>query len=481
MSSKTLNSSLLLISVKFIERFIGILSTLILARILVPEDFGLVAIILLTLSFFESVTAAGIEQYIIQKDTVSESDLNTAWTLDIVLKSLMAILLIIIASFIAEFYQNSKITAPMQAMSVILLLKATINPEIYLFKKANQYRFIFHLSIAQKVIMASSTLTIAVVYESFWALVVGHLTSASVFLIGSYFICDHRPKFSFSNLSEQLVFSKWSLLKSIFGYGRSVIDTILVGRIYDVAALGAYHNMKYLSAMPYTQLIEPAAAPLLATFSSEKASMAKTQYFFNISLFMVTAFGFPLCLFSFLYSTEIVAILLGEQWSEYSVLFGIFALFIFSLSIGAICSGLCLSRGHIKTLFAYDLVSFCMVIITLFLTSGLSLELFAFWRTLVSLISALVFLLVVSRKYNLSLFSFLANLGKIFGILAVCFTLCYALEVLSPKGSFLWAIIEMAVFLTTYCLLFFLLIFVDKSEGSTYIRLKVSPIFGILK
>lgn len=478
MTNKTIKSTVLLVAIKFIERGIGIISTLILARILTPEDFGLVAIILLAISFFESITSAGTEQYIIQKVNVTQIDLNTAWTLDLILKSFIAVILIIVSSYIADFYQNPSITLPMQCMSVLLILNAAINPEIHLLKKANEYKKIFILSVIQKVIMAIATIGIALYFRSFWALIAGHLFHVITFLVGSYVICKSKPSFSLKALGQQVNFSSWVLTKSIFGYFRSVLDTIMVGKIYDISALGAYHNMKYLSAMPYTQLIEPAAAPLLATFSSEKASHEKTQYFFTVSLFMVLSFSLPLCMFSILFSSEIVFLLLGEQWLEYSSLFGVLSIFIVSMSVGAICNALCLSRGLVKWLFIYDFLGFLIVVITIYFTIGLSIEVFALLRAIVGVATALLFLVVVSKRLYLSLIETIISLFKIGLLILICVSFDYLLTNVANNEGIIFSLLRMSCFLFVYFLLFAFLVWVDNSNGTKYIRIKVEGMMG---
>jgi lipopolysaccharide exporter len=474
--SKTLKSTALLISMKFIERFIGIISTLILARLLIPEDFGIVAIVLLSINFFDAISVAGTEQYIIQKNMVSSQDLNTAWSLDILLKTIMVLMLILLAVFIAEFYEKPQLTLPIQIMSVTLLIRASINPEIYLLKKTNQYRTIFNLSVVQKFLMATTTITMALYFQSFWALVIGHVVNVVVLCVGSYVICKFRPKFTLINFKDQFYFSKWSLLKSIFGYVGSQIDTILVGKIHDIASLGAYHNMKYLSSMPYTQLIEPGTTPLFATFAAEKNNFRKTQYFFDLSFFMIISFGIPLCVFSVIFSKEIVLTLLGDQWVEYASLFGIFSIFILSQSIASIAQSLCLSRGFVKLLFWFDVISCGLVILTIYLTYEYSLETFAFCRSVLSLliISGLAFF--ITHKLSLS---FIEPLKFLFVVtmLAVCsYLVILGINQLYFEESMLYNFIKMFIFLISYGLLFLLWIKLSKAESPEYIRNKVKEL-----
>ena len=86
MSSKLINSAYFLVFAKLLQRSIGLVSLLILARLLSPQDFAVAAIISMTIYFFDVLSNVGNEQYIIQKAEIVDDDLNTAWTLSLIIK-----------------------------------------------------------------------------------------------------------------------------------------------------------------------------------------------------------------------------------------------------------------------------------------------------------------------------------------------------------------------------------------------------------
>ncbi|MHA7881237.1 MAG: oligosaccharide flippase family protein [Saccharospirillum sp.] len=103
-TQRVLNSAGLLLAIQFVQRILGIISTLILARLLTPEHFGIVALVAIGLQFFEILADAGNQHYIIQKTDVTEADLNTAWTMDILIKSSMALLIWLAAPWLALYF-----------------------------------------------------------------------------------------------------------------------------------------------------------------------------------------------------------------------------------------------------------------------------------------------------------------------------------------------------------------------------------------
>ena len=101
-SSKLLSSSTLSVAAKVFQRLIGVVSLLILARLLSPEDFAITALTSMFIYFFDVLSNAGSEQYIIQKQQLQPHDLNTAWSLDIIIKFSLFGLLVILTPLIAN-------------------------------------------------------------------------------------------------------------------------------------------------------------------------------------------------------------------------------------------------------------------------------------------------------------------------------------------------------------------------------------------
>ena len=106
LARRVLGSAALLVGIKAVQRSLGLISLLILARLLTPEDFGLIALVSITVHFFDILSNVGSEQYIIQKQAVSEEDLNTAWTIDLLMKAALWLLLMLCAPLLAEFFEQ---------------------------------------------------------------------------------------------------------------------------------------------------------------------------------------------------------------------------------------------------------------------------------------------------------------------------------------------------------------------------------------
>ncbi|AFP31124.1 hypothetical protein MRBBS_2187 [Marinobacter sp. BSs20148] len=115
-----LKSAGLLLGMQLVQHRPGIISTLILARLLLPEHFGVVALVVIALQFFELLMEIGNQHYIIQKTEVTEADLNTAWNMNIVIKSTMFIFILFLVPFLADFFETPELTAAVAAITLPL-------------------------------------------------------------------------------------------------------------------------------------------------------------------------------------------------------------------------------------------------------------------------------------------------------------------------------------------------------------------------
>ena len=425
-AKKAFIGSLTLTFSRLSERLLGLVSTLITARLLLPEDFGLVAIAMIVIGFFSIMAMTGSNQYIIQKESVSEQDLDTAWTLDLLMKSSIFIVLIIIAPLISEYYDDERLTDVIYVLSTMLLFSAFSNPALMLKHREQTYRPIFILDVARKVFAISTVITIAYMYRNYWAMVCGHIVSNAVGFVGSYIVVRYRPKISFHGLKEQWLFSKWMLSKGFMGYFRSQVDTILVSHFYGTSQVGGYHVTKYIATMPGSQIITPATSPLLATFSRTKNKPDEFEHQVKLTLLVLQFLALPMTAFLFVFSQPLVGLLLGDKWLNFSHIFAILALLTLPLAIGNVVSQILTSKRKVKALFYYDLLSLIAVCFALLLVRDFALPDFAWVRVMMDYLAVL--LLFSFSLYKFTKIKILTTLGAFIVTATAAFAGAYAVK-----------------------------------------------------
>ncbi|EIW90365.1 polysaccharide biosynthesis protein [Alishewanella agri BL06] len=397
-SQKVIQSSSFLLLIQVVQRGLGIISTLILARLLAPEQFGIIALVAISLQLFDILADTGNQHYIIQKDNVSDQDLNTAWSLDLGIKSLMMLLIIASAPFISAYFNAPQLCLALWVSSLVLPIKAVRNPILMLQAKQLNYKPVFKLHLWQKVASFCFVISIALIWQTFWAIVIGNLIATLVFTLGSYRISSYRPQLDFRNINEQWRFSKWLILRGIVGFTRSQIDSILVSRWFGTRELGGFHLLRELAIMPALNLVIPASEPLQAAIAHDRHQQQTLAYRTRFSLALLSSLLLPISCFMWLYPVSIVSVLLGEQWLSYAPLLQPFSLYFFTFCLFSLCCNACLAVGQARLLFWFDLVSTAIIVTSLlYFQSAILLEL-TWLRAWLAILTTVSLMAILERK-----------------------------------------------------------------------------------
>jgi len=401
-SSQLISSSAILLLTKIIHRGLGLISTLILARILVPEDFGLIAILMLTIQLFEIIGETGSEKYILQKDGVDETVLNSAWTLNIILKLIIWIVFIALVPMIVKFYDTSLLELPLYVISSILIIRPLANPGVILLKKELKYKPIFHLSVVQKVISFTAVMTIIFFYPTFWALIVGDIVAEVIYVLGSYFIHKFRPKLTKKAIKEQWQFSQWILFKSILGFTRSRIDLIMITKLFDAATIGQFHVIKNITVTLGLDILTPMLEPLITTFSKVKNDVKRLSYQVQIVFLVLMSVVIPITVFLYFFPFAVIDFLLGDKWKNTYELMSALSILFFTLAIGWFLNNCFVAIGKVKTLFIFDLISLSFIFAILYSLGQNDVIEFTLLRGTLGIIVTLSFFYYLSRFIELS-------------------------------------------------------------------------------
>ena len=402
-TGRVLQSSALLLGIQFIQRSLGIISTLILARLLAPEHFGIVALVAIGLQFFEILADAGNQHYIIQKSDVTEADLNTAWTMDIVIKTSMAGIIFFIAPWLAAYFGAPELTLAIRVAALALPIRALRNPGLMLLAKQMNYRPVFMLNVWQKVVSFLVVVALALIHPSHWAIIIGNLVAALILAWGSYRVHAHRPSLTLQHVVVQWGFSKWLILRGVVGFTRSQIDSLIISRLFGPTQLGGYHLIRELSTLPALSIIIPGSEPLQAAIADSKDRAQDLAYRTRLSLVLMTTILAPITAFMLVYPELIVRVLLGANWAEYGSLLRPFALFFFTFCLFALVSNACIAIGKVKMLFVFDLISTVIIVTWLLLLSEPTLESMAWARGWLAVLTTVVLMVLLNRHTGFQL------------------------------------------------------------------------------
>lgn len=343
--------------VRVVTRLLSFGKTLIIARVLSPEDFGLFGIAVLVLTFVEIFTETGVNIFLIKEKENIDKYINTAWIVSIVRGLLIALLIVISSPFIAHFFNAPDALNLLLLISLVPLARGFINPSIIKFLKDLLFHkeFYYRSSTILVEALVSSVLVIMThnVMSLVWGLLIGVLFEIAL----SFVIIKPRPHFTFEMpLFKKIVgYGKWITASTIFNYFYQHGDDIAVGRLLGTGALGIYDMAYRISLIPLLDVSDVVIKTTFPVYVHIADDTKRLRRAFFRSLGAIIGITLPIGLILFFFPEQIVRVLLGDQWLEAVPVLKILAIFGVIRAVSVFSSSVFLSVEKQRV---YTFVSF---------------------------------------------------------------------------------------------------------------------------
>lgn len=309
---------------------IQLVSTFIIARILTPDDFGVVAMVISIFQFFMMYRTLGLLDATIQTDNINHKLISTLFWINLTFGLILSLLLIGIAPIIAWFYGEPKLKAIAISLSVVLLFGGAATQHMALIKRNMEFYKAACVEIIAAILSITFALTLAINDYGYWALVARHIVLAGSIFVGYWLICPWRPGLpSFGNEALSMIKFGMNMLGSYsLTYFAENLDKILIGWRYGSHSLGNYDRAYQLFLAPSQRLTFPMTHVAVSTLGRLKKEPEKYCRYYIKSFSFLAFIGFPISAVLTVSGVDIILLLLGPQWSEAANIFSIFGLTI---------------------------------------------------------------------------------------------------------------------------------------------------------
>ena len=306
--------------------------SMILARLLTPDSFGIIAALNIVITFAEVFTDAGFQKYLVQHKFQDEKDVdestNVAFWSNLVLSILIWVGIFFFRDIISEMVGSPGYGVVLSVACISIPLAAFSSIQSALYKRNLDFKTLFKVRIAGLLVPIVVTIPLALLLRSYWALVIGTITSNLINAILLTVYSNWKPRYfySFKKLKEMFAFTNWSLLESVALWTTGYIDVFIVGRVLSQYYLGLYTTSISLVTQ-ILALVTTATTPIL--FSSLSKLQDNHDEFVHLFLKFEKLIGLvviPVGVCIFCYSDLITSILLGNQWMEASGFIGLWGL-----------------------------------------------------------------------------------------------------------------------------------------------------------
>jgi O-antigen/teichoic acid export membrane protein len=316
------NKSQILVSLfwKMMERGgtqgIQFIVQIILARLLAPSDYGIIALIAIFITIANVFVQSGFNTALIQKKDANEVDFSSVFYLSLLVSGLIYIILFNAAPFIAAFYNVPKLILVVRVLSITMFFGAFNSIQNAVISKKMQFKKLFYSSLGA--IMVSGTVGIFLAYSGFgvWALVGQQLINQLVITIILWFSVKWRPKLLFSIERVKGLFSfGWKLLvSSLIDSFYSNIRSLIIGKIYSPAILGFYNRGQQFPSLIVLNIDSSIQSVMFPALASQKDNKMRVKDMVRRSIVTSSFIIFPLMVGLAVVGEPLIKILLTDKW-----------------------------------------------------------------------------------------------------------------------------------------------------------------------
>ncbi|NWF90111.1 MAG: lipopolysaccharide biosynthesis protein [Ignavibacteriaceae bacterium] len=337
----------------------SIIISAVLARLLTPSEFGVVAIIIVFISFFNLLSSFGIGSAVVQNKSLSDEDISSIFTFSILFGFILAVIFFFISPIIASFYNQPVLANLSRLMSLTIFFNSLqIVPNAVNLKNL-RFRELGIISIGVHVLSGIIAVVLAYMGFSYYALIINSIINALLLFIAYYYLAPIKPTLSikFGSINKIIKYSTFQFLFQFINYFSGNTDSLLIGKFFNASALGFYDKAVRLMLMPVqnlTHVITPVLHPVLSEYQDDKTVIYNT-YVRIVKL--LALIGFPLSVFLHFNASEIINIIYGPQWNQSIPVFKLLALSVGIQIILSSGGSICQATNRTDLLFYSGLLS----------------------------------------------------------------------------------------------------------------------------
>ncbi|GIM30255.1 lipopolysaccharide biosynthesis protein [Clostridium polyendosporum] len=439
---------------KYSNIILQLLINSILARLLAPSEFGLVAIVMVFISFFTVLGDMGIGPAIIQDKTLSKKEISDIFIFSVFAAVIIAIGFYFFSYFISYFYEN-KIYITLGAMLSISIFFSIINvvPNALIYKDKN-FKLVGIINVGTNVIVGCITIGLAIKGWSYYALILDSILKS----LSMFCMCFINSKirlyksFNLNSVKKIRGYSSYQFLFNFINYFTRNLDNILVGKFLGVNSLAYYDKAYKLMLYPVqnlTYVITPVLHPVLSDYQNDKeviyATYLKIVKFLAVAGVFVSVF----CLFS---AKEIIYIMYGPQWGDSIVIFKILSISIVVQMILSSIGSIFQATGYVNKLFSTGIISSIFTVTAILIGVLKGSIVYLSIGIVISFIFNFIqcFYVLIKNVFNRDFIKFLLQLKSII-VITICMVIGYVIiSPLNISNLYLSIVIKLIVGILTY-------------------------------
>ncbi len=359
------------------EKLLAFISKITLAKLLIPDELGIIVLLLSMTGLFECITEVGVKQCVIQDPNGKREEfLNMAFWFQAIRVGIIYVVGFFIAPLICEFYfsGHDKIFELYDFGTLVAMLKLTflsvlfnglVSPKTHILERDFKFEKVVFYMQSSAIAGLILTIILAFLLKNAWAMVFGFALQSLLRTLFSYIVCPFMPKLKFhkESFNSLYVFSKGMFGTPILTYLAYNIDIIVGGKMFKPELIGLYGFAIAIARTPrelFSKIIRPTLLPAFAHKQNKKETI---QNAINKLTKIIAYIGLPCITFAFIFKNEILTYIYNETFQEVSWAFAIFCINVFFIINSIIYANFFLAIGKPSLMRNYSVIRFLAIIL----------------------------------------------------------------------------------------------------------------------
>lgn len=425
--SQIKKASLISFVTRYFRIFVQMILSVILARLLTPNEYGVVAIVTVFIVFFQQLSEAGLGSAVVQHKELTKKELNGLFVLTIIIGIVLSLVFCYFSYFIKYFYSNQEYLMIGRWLSLVIVFTTITTIPLGLMRRNKQFMRIGVIDIAVSLI--SGVLAVVLAYKgfSYYALIYRSILDAFLMFVFYFFYSPIKLGFdvAWSGIKKVYHFSIYQYFTQILTYFGRNADNLLIGKYLGAYSLGIYDKAYELMLYPLrnvTGLVSGIMHPIMVDYKHNKERVCEVYLkFFRL----LTIIGVPISILFLFASQEIVLILFGQQWAAVIPVFQIFSVSIWLQMLISSAGSVFQTMNYTKHLFYINMASNLLTILAIIIGMHYGLNAVALGIVLVVFLMLFpVFFWVFNRIFDYGFLKFFIYINRsivLGGILFIVF------------------------------------------------------------
>lgn len=388
---------------KISAQLVSLIVSIILARILAPEDYGILAIVNVFVAIGDALVAGGFGIALVQKKNSDDTDFNSICWVSVFVSVLLYAVLFICAPLISDFYVNNDLTLITRVIGIRLVFSAVNSIQQAYIQKKLLFMKSCIIGTFGAIVSGIIGIVLALTGAGVWALIAQNMMSVIISTAMLYFFIEWKPRLqcSMSSIKEMWGYGSRVFLATTVDTLKDNIRTLVVGKVFSSADLAYYNQGKRFPQLLVNDIVNSVGKVLLPVFSEQQDDLNKNTDFMRLSIRVSSFILLPLIFGMVGIADNFILLFLTEKWMPCVPYLRILSLVYVTRSVNTILKNALLAIGKSEVNLFHEVVTSVLTVALIILAAFYfrSVPLIAWSYVLISLLGTCIFSYFTVRNF----------------------------------------------------------------------------------